>query len=86
VSATPVSERQGEGWQPIETAPKDGTRVLISRMDRYADLMYMYVAWCRRKSWIILESAKGTRYSVDTPPTHWMPLPAPPIHRSTGEA
>lgn len=56
------------GWQPINTVPKDGTRVLL-----YRNNAINCASWCPYdKEWMI---TKGTvlRY-----PTHWMPLPAPP--------
>lgn len=59
-------------WQPIETAPRDGTDVLL-----YLDGRMPCVAGYFRDGW----------YSFDAPekalgffaPTHWMPLPSPPL-------
>lgn len=70
-------------WQPIETAPKDGTRVLV-----------FDAAWCGGKPmqsvsyWQWYERIDdGSRqrcgsWSGVTVATHWMPLPDPP--RSKG--
>jgi hypothetical protein len=61
-------------WQPIETAPKDGTTVLTLRIfngePQICDARYFafHDAWGQR-SW---------RYPAEAGPTHWMPLPAPP--------
>ena len=59
-------------WQPIETAPKDGTRVLLFFPG------FVIPVW-------VGDWHEGWRpeYGVRTPPieddpTHWMPLPAPP--------
>jgi len=58
-------------WQPIETAPKNGTRVLVTNgIDVQIEFKdnddEMWSGW-----------QTGTRlYSVV--PTHWMPLPEPP--------
>lgn len=71
-------------WQPIETAPKDGTQVLL------CDGMWgPWVGW-----WGTHDGAPDNWWFVDlalpkTPdnlnswvvghgPTHWMPLPDPP--------
>ena len=60
--------REGE-WQPIETAPKDGTRMLMF--------------WPYWRSDPVIGQWDGEWYSecqlADGPgPTHWMPLPAVP--------
>jgi hypothetical protein len=82
VSATTVSERQGEGWQDIATAPKDGSHVLLfwQEVSRWPVVGWWFAPWDQWRA--------GNYYCGKTmgKPTHWMPLPAPPIHRSTGEA
>ena len=55
-------------WQPIETAPMDGTDVLV---------------WCGGPMFIAcMEVGRWffdrTDHSVKPLPTHWMPLPLPP--------
>lgn len=67
-------------WQPIETAPKDGTPILgygvwdFKRDDGNQQWIYV-IAWCsRRNEWI---EAEGECYQ-DFGPTHWMPLPPYP--------
>jgi hypothetical protein len=59
------------GWQPIASAPKDGTEVLLTD-GRYKRAGY----WARRiECWSI-------DCVVDVPaPTHWMPLPPAPSVR-----
>jgi hypothetical protein len=54
-----------QAWQPIATAPKDGTAVLIGWAD------------CGARP-IISEPDIADYERWDCPPTHWMPLPAPP--------
>jgi len=64
-------------WQPIETAPRDGTSVLV-----FCDNQFKIGHWS-----II---GKGWRYSFILQdrnalnPTHWMPLPAPPTTQKGG--
>lgn len=53
-------------WQPIETAPKDGTEILAFHRDGQS------VAFWDLNMWM---EANG-EYRVT--PTHWQPLPAPP--------
>lgn len=70
---------QGKGdameWQPIETAPLDGTAfVLLFKHDirngRYDDDLALWIA----------RSRNGDAWWMDTkhPPIAWMPLPEPP--------
>lgn len=63
------------GWMPIESAPKDGTSILIGWAG--ADLMYVS-RWLRNQNgW----SHPGTSKPLNHP-THWhqLPsLPAPPV-------
>jgi Protein of unknown function (DUF551) len=57
-------------WQPIETAPKDGTRILItSNWTDYANKPL----GCEVGRW------DGFQWvACEKEPTHWMPLPEPP--------
>ena len=58
-------------WQPIETAPKDGTRILVaSKMGG----VYL-VSWWKGKRTARWDNGARPLYST---PTHWHPLPAPP--------
>lgn len=61
-------------WQPIETAPKDGTLVLI--FDEKVDV-YM-ASWINQSG---LHPKPGWIDAEGDPcePTHWKPLPQPPI-------
>ena len=79
-------------WQPIETAPKDGTHVMLSRGDRvtlgnwesvistspeyHANGTYLG-QFEDGNSWEGWMSWDGG-FCEETPPTHWMPLPEPP--------
>jgi hypothetical protein len=70
-------------WQPIETAPKDGTKILIcggtygcefSPFEFYNAQNNddpLIVIWCCNRK----EFCEGDFHYH---PTHWMPLPPPP--------
>ena len=55
------------GWRPIETAPKDGTQVLVHDCGeiKVAFFREMYGHW-------------SDGYEGINTPTHWQPLPKPP--------
>jgi hypothetical protein len=55
-------------WQPIETAPKDGTEILVLEREK-KDISYV-AYYSKFEGWTVPYD------EVD--PTHWMPLPEPP--------
>ncbi len=73
-----MTETREAGWRPIETAPKDGTRVLVWRPRESGD----HIAHAGVDHWRDDNAGGGSgswyrsrRYQQ---PTHWMPLPTPP--------
>lgn len=62
-------------WQPIETAPKDGTRILVWSQE-YGGRGPLVLFWMD-EHW----REPANLLSLRVPPTHWMPIPPPP----TGE-
>ena len=60
-------------WQPIETAPKDGTRFLA--YEPRHEYRY-YECWWEDdfRDW----SGWQDDFDSEPKPTHWMPLPEPP--------
>jgi hypothetical protein len=58
-------------WQPIETAPKDGTAILC--WDGHNRVI------CRRDNghFNVIHDSEDYHWS-EYSPTHWQPLPAPP--------
>ncbi len=72
-------------WQPIETAPKDGTRVDLWVRDHYCtftDSSHGRVANARFENgkWHDphMEWGNGGPLGMCARPTHWMPIPAAP--------
>jgi len=74
-----------EKWRPIESAPKDGTHVLLFWNDEVLTGHW----WPRGK---VQYGAKGNwtkdRFGLGSTahwsaPTHWQPLPKPPAEEST---
>lgn len=72
-------------WQPIATAPKDGTRIVLANAGA-VDVG----SWCdevvpAKESGVEIECGLPEGwygmtefYPDDRCPTHWMPLPEPP--------
>ena len=91
IAATvPAQSEASEGrdaWQPIETAPKDGTEIIVSHP--VAGVCAAFCpgagfAWhCMDGQNTVIGSKSKTSIPSMTsfikPPTHWMPLPAAPI-------
>ena len=76
-------------WEPIETAPKDGTRVLIVDGDGNIDLCGYQESFYTRQEFVrkakdgdvyktITEEDGYWESEITFSPTHWMPLPNPP--------
>lgn len=66
----PLPVRASE-WMPIESAPKDGTKVLVAEAGYWLAVAAYIPA---HSGWIETE-ASGLKLNQ---PTHWMPLPAIP--------
>lgn len=79
-------------WQPIETAPKNGTVVLIYRKieaeyaaegwaegSKPGEMLCVWEArWCEPDFSEGYWADPGDMGRVMDDPTHWMPLPSPP--------
>ena len=59
-------------WKPIETAPRNGSDIIVYRPHFDGDYIPQvgYDYWMKAGGW-----ARSRR---DTQPTHWMPFPEPP--------
>lgn len=89
-------EQPAMGWLPIETAPKDGTRILLAAIgnsNKYCVDSRTYIGdptlrlwWASSGSW----SEELKKFWDEVEPsgfanlTHWMPLPELPIRGNTG--
>lgn len=68
-------------WLPIETAPKNGARVLIFRKSHVAIGQFNDDKYLKRPVpfWDGTDAAIwGKAWAKSNAPTHWMPLPSPP--------
>ena len=64
-----LAEKAEEGWQPIETAPRDGTKVLVLN-----NCGSQLVARYEDDQWLGFPGHRNVHF----PLIHWMPLPEPP--------
>lgn len=69
-------------WQSIETAPKDGTPVLLykpneKRMGAYTLAGYWDGQWWGCGGWELVWRSRLDHKEYGRP-THWQPLPEPP--------
>lgn len=58
-------------WQPIESSPKNNTRVLVCGGDLMQTEIASWANWGSSSHFIF----DGDGYHAN--PTHWMPLPEP---------
>tara|TARA_R110002051_G_scaffold245048_1_gene304845 strand:+ start:180 stop:374 length:195 start_codon:yes stop_codon:yes gene_type:complete len=56
-------------WQPIETAPKNETRILLAGEGFVCECRWYHDDW---------QDPVYNEWSFEAIPTHWMPLPEPP--------
>jgi len=66
-------------WQPIETAPKDGSWVLLYLRHPWSEIekAFWYNAWQNWQTTIPEEGGEFCGIGAAVP-THWMELPEPP--------
>lgn len=63
-------------WQPIETAPRDGTEILAVYRSVHSD-------WYGVAMWAETKRGEGKWFWDYAPrPSHWLPLPPPPAQES----
>ncbi len=61
-------------WKPIDTAPKDGTPIMVATACKNALFKRAIVAW-RNDNWIIgRTSDTGREVPLHCQPTHWQEI------------
>ena len=68
----------GQEWQPIDTAPRDGTEIL----GLIGDGRVRVVMWGKLSfgdyDWCYADGGVCSEFNIKNRPTHYMPLPEPP--------
>lgn len=84
--AAPAALEAKAEWQPIETAPKDGTTILIARNLDPFGWIRGYATWQNLSrlggGWISHGFGVFGELGL-AEPTHWQPLPPPPSREET---
>lgn len=75
VFTEPAPKQAEPSWQPIESAPTDGTAILGCWPSYVADAP-MLMATCKHMGWSWV-AVDYTNIEL-APPTYWLPLPTPP--------
>ena len=87
-NTTPYLSGDVKGWLPIETAPKDGTRIMLGYFPDYMDGKqqggHPQIAWWNDTKNLWCSGLGFLKAKGAFSPTHWMPLPEPP-DRKAGE-
>lgn len=68
------------GWQPIETAPKDGSFIWLSD-GFFMRVGYWYVVTRdpSQEHWSDMLRAEGGHGDLQWEPKYWQPVPLPPV-------
>lgn len=69
---TGMTEEEARKWQPIETAPKDGTEIIVKRGGKTISLGWYFRSSSRFEGWC---DHNGNGIT----PTHWIPMPTLPL-------
>ena len=76
LTALPAVSPEGPAWQPIATAPKDGTEILLTDGSQVWAAVWSFPPQVADPTHTDWESSDG--HSLPIVFTHWMPLPSPP--------
>lgn len=73
-----MGEWRRSQWQPIETAPMDGTIVMVTLWKGFLPSWISKAHWSAdRNRWLSGDPIEDMSGGLVTP-SHWMPLPTPP--------
>lgn len=70
-------------WQPIETAPNDGTPIRVTGPDKN-EVTHRYDGPARWNGFAWEKLHRHGFLNMRAYPTHWMPMPLPPSRRTGG--
>lgn len=70
-----MTDDKATGWQTIDTAPKDGTKILVFGPDKNGSFYMDVCGW--PLNWKSMWPVAYMAYAASEP-THWMALPEPP--------
>jgi hypothetical protein len=76
----------GDGWREIESAPKDGSEIVLyfpleGLSENHPHILICY--WSDHQQTWIWQGRAVRSYSLPYQPTFWRPLPSPPSGRDT---
>ena len=78
-----IGQIEGHSWLPIESAPKDGATIFVYGLPESIETVTYRRAASYTAAWDSLDDAfflsGGTWVGPFIEPTHWMPLPKPPV-------
>jgi hypothetical protein len=65
-------------WQPIDTAPRDNSIILLAGIDDLGDQVVGEGYWETYLWWNGEHNDPEWSWGWEAEPTHWMPMPEPP--------
>ena len=78
-----IATHRKYGWQPIETAPKDGTVIDIWTTTEWDHIPQRFTSCWWWKPGHESAQWRGIPHDpMNWVPTHWMPLPEPPQEKT----
>jgi len=77
-AAQRITELENVVWQPIETAPRDGTWVVLTDGSAVGVAYWGGTYFGSDPAWVVYAHRSEFELCHVDKPTHWMPLPTPP--------